>query len=61
MEHDRTDLGLSAPPRDAEPGFARYRHPQGWTMLQPVPDVENPPEVVYVDGALMHYVEGPHA
>lgn len=61
MVEDRTDLGLSAIPRDAEPGFARYRHPQGWSMLMPVPDVEHPPEVIDVDGYLMHRVEGPHA
>lgn len=56
---DRTDLGLS-PVLEAprKPGFARYRHPQGWAMGMPVDDVDQPPEVIDVDGYLMHLVGG---
>lgn len=55
---DRTDLGLSPEPRPTVGGFARYRHPQGWAMPMPVPDVEHPPEVIDVDGHLMHLIPG---
>lgn len=56
---DRTDQGL-APILDVEPGRARYRHPQGWTILLPVPDVERPLPTQVVDGATLTLVDGHH-
>ena len=57
---DRTDQGL-APIPDVEPGFARYRHPQGWSILLAVPDVDRPLPTQVVDGATLTLVEGQHA
>lgn len=53
---DRTDLGLAPLPPEPVPGWARYRHPQGWAMSMPIPDREHPAEVIDVDGYLMHLV-----